>query len=86
MRIIISKMYGKNKKGETEKGEVAGKGFMGKWEDWLGAVPGGKGKAARREKKRGDWLGAVPGSKVESYQKEEETNFLVTPLASGLVF
>ena len=72
MRIIISKMYGKNKKGETEKGEVAGKGFMGKWEDWLGAVPGGKGEAAGRGKERGDWLGAVPGSKVEATRRKKK--------------
>ena len=36
--------------------------------------------------KKEDWLGAVPGSKVGSCQKEEEMSFLVTPLASGLVF
>ena len=56
MRIIISKMYGKNKKGETEKGEVAGKGFMGKWEDWLGAVPGGRGKLPEGKRNEGTGL------------------------------
>ena len=72
MRIIISKMYGKNGKGETEERESSRKGLMGKWEDWLGAVPGEKGKTAGRGKERGDWLGAVPGSKEKAARRKKK--------------